>query len=166
MAHWFHIEFYNSVSHMATVETDCSGLCRVTIKETMPLSFPLLSLSSMLHSVLPLAVFKNQSINPEEDNTHVVTVYLCMCISMVGYFCFCMINTAYSYEELIFHYSRFAWDILQFSKPSLKPCQSLPPAHIMTSCKQTSTIARRKCFLSLWMPQNTLEIIQGVALCW
>lgn len=26
MAHWFHIEFNNSVSHMATVETDCSGL--------------------------------------------------------------------------------------------------------------------------------------------
>lgn len=32
MAHWFHIEFYNSV---ATVETDCSGLCRVTMRKNL-----------------------------------------------------------------------------------------------------------------------------------
>lgn len=67
MAHWFHIEFYNSVSHMATVETDCAGLRRVTVRETVPLLF----FSSTFNSVLSPAVFKNQSINPEEDFTYV-----------------------------------------------------------------------------------------------
>lgn len=39
MDHCFNIEFYNSVSHMAAMETDCSGLCQVKYsgRETMQL---------------------------------------------------------------------------------------------------------------------------------
>lgn len=79
MAHWFHIEFYNCVSHMATVKTDCSGLCRVTIRKAL-----LLLLSSMFHRSLNVpspSVFKNQSIKPEWDNTYVVYMHYLWVVS-------------------------------------------------------------------------------------
>lgn len=50
-AHFFHIEFYNSVSHMATAETECSGLCRVTTKACYYLLCRFF-LSNRFHSVL------------------------------------------------------------------------------------------------------------------
>lgn len=51
MAHWVHIEFHNSVSHMATAETDRSGLCRITTRQATALPSPLLFPLSALHSV-------------------------------------------------------------------------------------------------------------------
>lgn len=60
---------------MATVETDCSGLCWVTIKETSASIFStvvLFKYISFNSTRITIPIFKNQSINPEEDNTHVV----------------------------------------------------------------------------------------------
>ena len=53
----FLLSFYNSLSHTATTETDCSCLCRVTMWETSP---PFL-LSMFIHwsfTVLPPSGFK------------------------------------------------------------------------------------------------------------
>lgn len=62
MAHCFPIEFYNSVSHMATTETDCSCLCRVTMRKNLA-AVPLKYVSFIVPSLFS---HQNLSLEPDE----------------------------------------------------------------------------------------------------